>query len=393
MKRILVLGNEAQPHINHFLAEHPHSLRTGESPYANISGATDTVGEEIAFGLENLGTPQREMRQRVATAAERMGITELLERNPLQLSGGQTQRVVLAALSALETAPLVLEHPLQGLDAQGRQQVLNFIETYPHDVLWTCPTQAGEDELKTATEIQGQNETLQEVTTVEIPWTLKKASLHIENLTLYRPTQSRRRRKSKQKQQEILCQINLTAHAGEVWAVTGPNGAGKTTLLRTLAGLLPATNGAVTVGTRGINELNPPERVKHISLAAQHPRYQVLTTQVRSEIRAGHKGADDTYLDALLEIIRLAEASNTNPYDLSLSQQQMLATACALATQPSVLLLDEPSASLTPADTQRLEQLLLSFSGAGGTIIFTSHDTAFIKKTATHHHKLPSVIM
>ncbi|MBM7051539.1 ATP-binding cassette domain-containing protein [Rothia sp. ZJ1223] len=388
MKRILLRGDNNAQHVQEFLEHHPHALRAGESPAANISGAAETVAEELAFGLENRGVAREDMQVRVLTAARTLGIEDVLERNPLQLSGGQTQRVAIAALLALGDAPLLLEHPLQGLDANGRQQVLSAFPTYPHDIMWSTPTRCGADELETATEVIDTGSPVKTVETPTVPWQIEPATLKA-NLDLYHPRSGQSKRLSPH--QQLLTKISLTTSDGEVLVVRGENGSGKTTLLRTLAGLLPTYGGQVTVAGQEVAALRPPERVQRVSLASQHPRYQILTTSVADEVRAG-RAADPSYTHALCEAAGLGEELGANPYDLTLSQQQMLATICALTPQPSVLLLDEPSASLNAYDTERLLALIGEFTAHGGNVICASHDEEFIAAIATRQIILSTTI-
>jgi energy-coupling factor transporter ATP-binding protein EcfA2 len=105
-------------------------LNTGlifQNPFNQISGTKFSVREEIAFGLENLGLPRDEMLGRVAATLELMGITELADRSPLALSGGQMQRVAIASVLAMRPQVLVLDEPTSQLDPIGSREVFNAI--------------------------------------------------------------------------------------------------------------------------------------------------------------------------------------------------------------------------------------------------------------------------
>ncbi|MCC7357917.1 MAG: ABC transporter ATP-binding protein [Anaerolineales bacterium] len=99
-----------------------------QSPYNQISGSKFTVREEVAFGLENLGVPRDEMAARVAATLELVGIAALAERSPLNLSGGQMQRVALAAVLAMQPQVLVLDEPTSQLDPVGAKEVFSAVQ-------------------------------------------------------------------------------------------------------------------------------------------------------------------------------------------------------------------------------------------------------------------------
>ena len=99
-----------------------------QNPYNQISGSKFTVREEVAFGLENLGVPRAEMETRVAATMELVGIAALAERSPLNLSGGQMQRVALAAVLAMQPQVLVLDEPTSQLDPLGAKEVFAAVQ-------------------------------------------------------------------------------------------------------------------------------------------------------------------------------------------------------------------------------------------------------------------------
>jgi energy-coupling factor transporter ATP-binding protein EcfA2 len=99
-----------------------------QNPFNQISGAKYTVHEEIAFGLENLGVPRDEMIPRVAAVAELLGITELIDRSPYALSGGQMQLVAIASMMVMEPRVLVMDEPTSQLDPSGSRLVFDIME-------------------------------------------------------------------------------------------------------------------------------------------------------------------------------------------------------------------------------------------------------------------------
>src|SRR5262245_13913186 len=100
-----------------------------QNPFNQISGAEYTVYEEIAFGLENIGVPHEEMKQRVEEALELTGISDLADRSPYSLSGGQQQRVALTSILVMQPKVLVLDEPTSQMDPIGTREVFGVIRT------------------------------------------------------------------------------------------------------------------------------------------------------------------------------------------------------------------------------------------------------------------------
>lgn len=100
-----------------------------QNPFNQISGAKYTVFEEIAFGLENIGVPRNEMKQRVEEAMKLAGIGDLADRSPYSLSGGQQQRVALTSILVMQPKVLVLDEPTSQMDPIGTREVFGVIRT------------------------------------------------------------------------------------------------------------------------------------------------------------------------------------------------------------------------------------------------------------------------
>jgi energy-coupling factor transporter ATP-binding protein EcfA2 len=100
-----------------------------QNPFNQISGSKYTVFEEIAFGLENIGIPREEMKQRVANAMQLTGISDLADRSPYSLSGGQQQRVALTSILVMQPKVLVLDEPTSQMDPIGTREVFGVIRT------------------------------------------------------------------------------------------------------------------------------------------------------------------------------------------------------------------------------------------------------------------------
>jgi tungstate transport system ATP-binding protein len=177
----------------------------------------------------------------------------------------------------------------------------------------------------------------------------------------------------------ILTGVDLTIDAGGRTFILGPNGAGKSTLLRVLHGLLPPTRGTVTWnGSR----VRPPAQ----AMVFQRP--VLLRRSAEANVRyalakIGVRGteADRRVYEALREV-GLVGLAKRPARVLSGGEQQRLALARAWALEPEVLFLDEPTASLDPAATRAVEQIVRDIHGCGTTIVMTTHNLAQAKRLA-----------
>lgn len=371
--KTLIIGEDADARAG-FLTSRPDALIVQANPYANISGLADTVEDELAYGIE-LTEPNREiMCQQIHGISREFGIEHLLERHPLGLSGGQTQLVALASAFLMNRTAMYLENPLVGLDASARKRVIALMKRYAGELMWNNPVRADADERSIATSVlEPETSMTESAGQSRVDWQVSPARLKVQGLDVPHPSSRRGRRSTL----NLLSGINMEVSPGESLALIGANGSGKSTLLKTLAGVVKPSAGRVVVGEQDVARRRTRNRPHLISLATQQPRYQILSTSVEREIAAGASVGKD-YGHQLLQAFDLERYATENPYDLPTSAQQLLAVVCALASAPSVLALDEPSASLNPADYRRLVKILDSFLGAGGTLVVASHDYEFI---------------
>lgn len=179
--------------------------------------------------------------------------------------------------------------------------------------------------------------------------------------------------------QLLIKSIDLTLDAGGLTVVMGPNGAGKSLLLRLLHGLVEPSAGTISyAGT----ELNADIR-KRQALVFQRPVLLRRSVAANIDFVLHLRGArDPNSRDALLETVGLLDRATQPARLLSGGEQQRLALARALATQPDILFLDEPTASLDPKSTHMIEQITRDAHADGTKIIFVTHDIAQAKRLA-----------
>jgi tungstate transport system ATP-binding protein len=178
----------------------------------------------------------------------------------------------------------------------------------------------------------------------------------------------------------ILDRISLSIAAGEPTVLIGPNGSGKTTFLRAATGLIPLSRGRITWGG-----LYQPPRAQ---LAIVFQRPVMLRRSVAGNIAFAlaaaevPQGKHERRIAELLTLVGLKEYGKRAARRLSGGEQQRLALARALARDPAVLFLDEPTASLDPGGTKAIEDIIRSVSGRGVKIVMATHDLGEARRLA-----------
>ncbi|MDA9531457.1 ABC transporter ATP-binding protein [Bradyrhizobium sp. CCBAU 25338] len=181
--------------------------------------------------------------------------------------------------------------------------------------------------------------------------------------------------------------VDLTVNAGEVHCLIGPNGAGKSTLFKLIVGLYPPTEGSILFDTIDITKERPYARVQRgISIKMQAPSVfkelpvrQNIQTALQERLSGAERIAEE---DRLLTLLNLAPDSDKLAGALSHGQQQWLEIGMALALKPHLLLLDEPTAGMSPEETYKTGELIKSFNAEGMTVLVVEHDMAFVRQVA-----------
>ena len=184
--------------------------------------------------------------------------------------------------------------------------------------------------------------------------------------------------------EEALRGVSLAIGAGERVALVGPNGAGKTTLTRLLVALRRPTAGRVTVGDWDVTAKRPDEMAHRVGYAFQHADQQLFARTIREDVAFGPRrlGRGDGGVAAALEELGLAEVAGLHPYDVPPPMRKLVALAGILAMEPSLLVLDEPSAGLDAMQRRRVVAALDRRAAAGVTLLAVSHDLAFVAEAA-----------
>ena len=340
-----------------------------------------TVGREAAFGPENAALRREEIQARVTAALEAALVDLDADRAPLEASGGQQQRLALAGSLALEPSALLLDEPTSMLDedtasavrtsilaaAQGRTLVVAEHRLTPWlehvDRLVVLGAQgriiADGPPRETAAALAG-DPTAPAGQHAAGPAGPVVAALHAVS--------------AERGGRPVLEGVDLALRGGELSVITGPSGSGKTTLLRTLLGLTAPTAGSV----------ERPEPAQ-IAFVPQNPEHSFVASSVRAEVLASPWASDEQLADLLLERAGLTALAGANPHTLSGGEQRRLAIIAALAQEPSLLVLDEPTVGLDAARHAAVLELLEGARGEGCAILAATHDAVLIAHADREH--------
>jgi len=321
------------------------------------------VANETAFGLENLGVEPREIWPRVDEALALVGAEHLADRATGELSGGELQRVALASALALRPKLLLLDEPTSQLDPEAAEAFFDLVEHLPCAVLVSEQRPARPlAHVDRVLFMDGGRITLDAPRDQALAWLAEHRPLYLPHA----PDLVCRVRgvRFAYGDRVVLDDASLEVRRGEVVALTGPNGAGKTTLAQIAVGLLEPDAGEVI-------------RARAAYLV-QDPGRHLVTERVLDEVALG---ADVERARSALARLGLAQHEHRHPRDLSSGERERLALAAVLATEPELLVLDEPTRGVDPERKQELARVLRSEAPRRGTLVVT-HDLPWAAEVA-----------
>lgn len=372
------------------------------------------VGDDIAFGAENLGVERATIWQRVKAAIKAVGLPMDLHRSTEHLSGGQQQRMALAGVLAMEPAVLALDEPTANLDPTGAAALVESVSQRVHTsgttlVLVDHNIGLWVDLLTRVVVINRSGEIVVDGPPAEVfanhraelteagvwipgdPPPAKRPIqpgtdqvLHVRDLTVGHG-------------EEITqAGVNFDIESGQVTAITGPNGVGKTTVALTMAGLMPAKGGSVEASPAVVNGLASatPYRWKSADLAVrvamvfQQPEYQFVSRTVKEELRAGPRAPGAPDPDEVLEALGMTHLANAHPMSLSGGEKRRLSVATALVTGAPVVILDEPTFGQDAGSWVALVDLIEQAAQSGRAVVAITHDTNLVHALATKEIRL-----
>ncbi|NUT36813.1 MAG: ABC transporter ATP-binding protein [Hamadaea sp.] len=366
--------------------------RTGivfQDPHSQL--VMGRAGDEVAFGLENLGRPADGIWPRVDEVLRAVGFPYGRDRRTDQLSGGEQQRLVLAGALAPQPDVLLLDEPTANLDPSGAAQVRAALR------------QAVDDDVTVVLVEHRIAEVLPLVTRVVVlepggvradgPPSLLTGPLGTELAAdgVWVPGHPVVPRRALAPAGAVLTHAQdlvvraiaypeIVVRAGEAVAVTGPNGVGKSTLALALGGLMKPASGRVTTAHGEPHRWRAKDLARRIGSVFQNPEHQFVTATVRDELALG--GTPPERVDDLLDRLHLTPLAKANPFTLSGGQARRLSVATALANAPELLILDEPTFGQDRRTWIDLVGLLADLRDAGRGIVTVTHDPEVVTALA-----------
>ena len=393
-----------------------------------------TVGEDIAFALENNCTPQDEMHAITRHAAELVGIENQVGYAPHELSGGQKQRVSLAGVMVDQVRILLFDEPLANLDpATGKQAIelideiqkktdttVLIIEHRLEDVLWrnvdrivlvnggTILADLRPDELLSGSLLaeNGIREPLY-VTALRyagVDITPDKHPAHVDSLVLddtdtqklrdwftARPRPAAQPEREPllevkglsfgyQKGQQTLRDVSFSIGKGEMVSIVGRNGAGKSTLSKLICGFETPDAGEIFLNGKPLAEENIRRRAQHIGYVMQNPNQMISKTMIYEEVALGLQRSGLTEeqirekVEATLRVCGLYPFRNWPISALSFGQKKRVTIASVLVLDPELILLDEPTAGQDFRHYTDIMEFLRGLNARGVTVVMITHD-------------------
>ena len=385
----------------------------GQDPAAGF--VTDTVEEELAYGMEQLGLTPDTMRRRVEETLDLLGIAELRGRDLRTLSGGQQQRVAIGSVLTMHPRLLVLDEPTSALDPTAAEDVLATLTRLVHDLGLTVLVAehrlervvpfadricllTGDGGIRVADPATILADSPVVPPLVELgralgwtplPLAVREARRAARGLDLTPPTPPVRARGANRLVGRGLTvrhgttvavrEVDLDLAGGSVTALMGRNGSGKSSLLWALRGRQRYA-GSLTVSGVDPATVGPARRRELAGLVPQTPADLLYLETVAEECAAGDAGTGRCRV--LLDRLAPGVPDATHPRDLSEGQRLALALALVLVGRPGLLLLDEPTRGLDYPGKEGLSAILRDLAGEGMAVLVATHDVEFVAQVA-----------
>lgn len=368
----------------------------GKVPVGLVLQDSDTylfeeVAEEIAYPLLNSGFSPEEAQKKISPVAKLLKLEHLLHRKLSSLSGGERQKVAVAAALVTDAPGLLLDDPVEQLDPAAAHELLVFLKNLADH---------GKSIIVTARKLTYAVGYADRIIFLKNGSVVPNESRHGDSadFTFSRddikpalgqthaggrpglPVLDFSRLSHRFATGGGIEDIDLTVESGEILAVMGPNGAGKSTLIKHCLRLLAPQEGTGFVFGEDITKAKTWQLAKRVGMLFQNPDDQIFNETVEKEVAWGLKIKGSTWEQAVVKArnvlaqLDLREAAGKHPHSLPQFQRQLIALAGVLAAEPELIILDEPTKTLDEELILKVMNLILERRSQGATVIIITHD-------------------
>ena len=407
-----------------------------------------TIEAELLHPLEYRMPPLtfNDTERRISHALSCVGLELCLDRDPMTMSGGQRQRLVIASVLVQEPQLLILDEPSSDLDPVSRTQLRQTLRQLRDEGMALMMTEQDHDDLQLADRVilldegklvwEGSPDTLlrdphmmrqrgirplaltecfEELGCDPLPLTIEEALVCAEklNLMIEPPVDvlddtvrfgERGSLHGLQRdpfiriedvcfhyaEQPILQNINCSMYPGEFLALLGANGSGKSTLARLLNGLLAPVEGRILIDGLDTRTTFMNELAKRVGLVFQNPDHQIFADTVWEEVAFSPKNFGCSQEEIAVRVreslvavgLPVEESAGLDPFSLRKGERQRVAVASILATRPAVLIFDEPTTGLDAEETDRMMAMVRELNRQGHTIVMITHSMRLVAEYA-----------
>jgi len=387
-----------------------------------------TVEDEILFGMENFGLSKEDTIDRLEWVLKEMGIEALREREISGLSGGQKQKVAIAAILALRPKILVLDEPTGELDPTASRNIFRIVKelnkkfgltviVIEQKIRLLCEfadhlafLEKGElkfhgtvkDVLSHRNELAdlglnhervgkilealADGKSLSDIYEKELEKKRSFASAQDDkgNIQSKEPVLTLEKVSFGYDLNYLIENTDFTVYKGDFLALTGENGSGKSTLSKLMGGILKPETGAVTINGLDSKKTRNSVIARHIGFLFQNPDRQLCCYTIRDEIAFGLKALKLPDVETRTEEIlaRFNFDPEKAPFALSRGQRQQLALASIIAVHPEIMILDEPTTGLDYKECIELMNAIRELNENGTTVIMVCHDMEIVRDYA-----------
>lgn len=347
-----------------------------------------TVEEDIRFGLENLGLDEYEIGLRVDWALKSFGLESYRHFQPSKLSGGLKQRLAIASTAVMGSKFLIMDDPTSNLDWNGikcLRDTIFYLKSIGKGVLVLSRKLKGlEDRLDRIYYLNGQmfqaSKRIESSHSACIKNFVRNnfigkgndAAIKVDGLWF------------RYEKNYVLKNVNLQIPYNSIMSIMGPNGSGKTTLVKHFNGLLKPSKGNVLVDGKDTRKYSPAQLAKYVGFVFQDPDRHIVSETVWDEVAFACKnlGLPPDNAEKALKVLNLQDLRDKPPYLLSMGEKVRLMIASALAADPKILVLDEPTTGQDDKTLGLIEDAIFKMKCEGKSVIIVTHDTDFALKVS-----------